>query len=125
MSLLPSVGMFELMLLAAIALVVVGPKDLPRLMRAVGKFTAQARNMAMEFRAGFDQMAKEAEMEELRGEINALKKANPVNEIRDAVDEAMAPLKKDRSFDELPEPRFIETEQAVANAAKKVDGDAV
>lgn len=87
MSLLPQIGFFELMLLAVLALVVVGPKDLPKLMRGIGRFVRQARSMADEFRAGFDEMARETEMAELREEIDALKKSNPVNEVKAAVED--------------------------------------
>lgn len=88
MSLLPQVGFFEIMVLAILALVVVGPKDLPRLMRGLGRMTAQVRKLADEFRGAFDQMAREAEVEELRQEIEALKSNNPVAEVRDAFKEA-------------------------------------
>ncbi|MGV6802477.1 MAG: Sec-independent protein translocase protein TatB [bacterium] len=94
MSLIPQIGMLELVVIAMLALIVVGPKDLPRLLKGVGKFLAQMRAMADEFRAGFDQMAREMEMEEMRNEIEALKKANPVNDIKTATEEAMAPLDK-------------------------------
>lgn len=87
MSLLPQIGFFELMLVAVLALVVVGPKDLPKLMRGIGKFVKQARAMADEFRAGFDEMARETEMAELRQEIESLKKNNPVNEVKKAVED--------------------------------------
>lgn len=93
MSLIPQIGLFEMLLLAALALVIVGPKDLPRLMKAVGGVVRQVRAMAGEFRAGLDQMAKEAELEDLQKEIEELKKLNPTEEVKEAVDEAMRPLK--------------------------------
>ena len=58
MSLLPQFGFFELVVVAIIALVVVGPRDLPKLMRMAGRMAGQARKMAGEFRAAFDQMAR-------------------------------------------------------------------
>ncbi len=99
MSLIPQLGFFEIMLLAVLALVVVGPKDLPRLMRSVGRFMAQARNLAREFMAGFDQMAREAELDELREEIDSLKKSNPLTEIRDEVNKAMEPIHDPATLD--------------------------
>ncbi|MEO0400424.1 MAG: Sec-independent protein translocase protein TatB [Pseudomonadota bacterium] len=80
MSLLPQFGFLELLLVAALALIVVGPKDLPRLMRSAGQALAQARRMAAEFTSAFDQMARETEMEEMRKEIEALKNENPIAE---------------------------------------------
>ena len=67
------VGGGELLVIAVIALIVVGPKDLPVLLHRVGKFTGRMRAMASEFRASFDEMARQAELDELRKEIEALK----------------------------------------------------
>jgi sec-independent protein translocase protein TatB len=92
MSLIPQIGLFEMVLLAALALVVVGPKDLPRLMKSIGRMFRQVRGLADEFRAGLDQMAKEADLEELQKEIDELKKLNPSDELKGAVDGAMRPL---------------------------------
>ncbi len=99
MSLIPQLGFFEIMLLAVLALVVVGPKELPKLMRSVGKFVAQARNLAQEFMASFDQMAREAELDELRQEIETLKNTNPVNEIKEEVTRTFEPLNDPATFD--------------------------
>lgn len=88
MSLVPQFGMAELLLLGVLALVVVGPKDLPKLMRAVGQITGKVRRMADEFRVSFEQMAKEAEIEEMRQEIEELKKSNPATAMKSAFDDA-------------------------------------
>ncbi len=71
----PEVGAAELVVIAAIALIVVGPKDLPVLMRKVGKFLAHMRGMAAEFRASFDEMARQSELDELRAEVEAMRQA--------------------------------------------------
>lgn len=55
----------ELMLVALVALVVIGPKDLPRLMRIVGNWVAKARGMARHFRSGMDEMMRQSEIEEM------------------------------------------------------------
>jgi sec-independent protein translocase protein TatB len=55
----------ELAMIAVVALVVIGPKDLPRVMRVVGKWTGKARAMAKHFRAGFDDMLRESELQEM------------------------------------------------------------
>ena len=55
----------EFLLVAVIALVVIGPKDLPRVMRAVGKWVGKARGVARQFRAGFDEMVRESELREM------------------------------------------------------------
>ena len=55
----------ELLLVALVALVVIGPKDLPRAMRFVGNWVGKARGMARHFRSGFDEMVRQAELEEM------------------------------------------------------------
>jgi sec-independent protein translocase protein TatB len=56
----------ELFIIALVALLVIGPKDLPRVMRLVGNWLAKGRAMSRHVRAGFDTMMREAEMEELQ-----------------------------------------------------------
>ena len=55
----------ELMVVAIVALLVIGPKDLPKAMRFVGKWVGKARAMSRHFRSGLDTMMREAEMEEM------------------------------------------------------------
>jgi sec-independent protein translocase protein TatB len=55
----------EFMLVAVLALLVIGPKDLPKVMRVVGKWVGKARAVAGQFRSGFDNMVREAELEEM------------------------------------------------------------
>jgi sec-independent protein translocase protein TatB len=64
----------EFLLAAVIALVVVGPKDLPILMRKLGQFIGRMRAMAAEFRASFDEMARQSELDELRKEVEAMRR---------------------------------------------------
>ena len=59
------IGYSELLVIAIIGLVVVGPKDLPRVMREVGRWIGKAQGMARHFRAGIDTMIREAELEEM------------------------------------------------------------
>src|ERR687892_1234868 len=55
----------ELLIIAVVALVVIGPKDLPRVMRTLGNFIGRARGMARHFRSGLDTMIREVELEEM------------------------------------------------------------
>ena len=59
------IGTSEFILFALVALIVIGPKDLPKAMRVVGRFVGKARGMASQFRSGFDAMVREAELEEM------------------------------------------------------------
>src|SRR5215217_5070986 len=70
---LPEIGATELLVIAAVALIVVGPKDLPILLRKLGQFVAKLRGMASEFRASFDEMARQSELDELRKEVEAMR----------------------------------------------------
>jgi sec-independent protein translocase protein TatB len=56
----------ELMLLAAVALVVIGPKDLPRAMRFVGHWVGRARGMARHFRMGIDEIIRQSELDDMQ-----------------------------------------------------------
>ncbi|HEX8578189.1 MAG TPA: Sec-independent protein translocase protein TatB [Allosphingosinicella sp.] len=59
------IGYSELLVIAVVALIVIGPKDLPRVMRTVGQWVGRARGMARHFRSGVDTMIREAELEEM------------------------------------------------------------
>src|SRR4029077_3343234 len=63
----------EFLFAAIVALIVVGPKDLPVLLRKFGQFMAKVRAMAAEFRASFDEMARQSELDELRKEVEAMR----------------------------------------------------
>lgn len=69
----PEGRIFDFAIIGVLALIVVGPKDLPVLMRKVGRFVAHMRAMAAEFRASFDEMARQSELDELRREVEALR----------------------------------------------------
>jgi sec-independent protein translocase protein TatB len=79
-------GAEEIALIAAVALIVVGPKDLPPLLRKVGQFTAKMRGLAAEFRSSFDELARQSELDELRKEVNALRNGQYVAPITSEID---------------------------------------
>jgi len=84
---LPDIGGTELLVIAAVALIVVGPKDLPALLRKLGQFVGKMRGMASEFRASFDEMARQSELDELRREVQAMRAGqftDPVSSVADA-----------------------------------------
>ncbi|MEQ9144902.1 MAG: Sec-independent protein translocase protein TatB [Parvibaculaceae bacterium] len=79
------IGWTELLLLGVLAILVVGPKDLPRMMRTIGQYTAKIRSAAREFQRSFDEMARESELEELRKQIAEAKANNPISQVKDAM----------------------------------------
>lgn len=80
---LPGIGFTELMVLAVAALIIVGPKDLPMMMRRLGQFVGKGRAMAREFQAAFDDIARQSELEDLRKEIEDLKRTNSLKQATD------------------------------------------
>ncbi|MDQ0999296.1 sec-independent protein translocase protein TatB [Phyllobacterium ifriqiyense] len=80
------VGWSEILVIAVVLIVVVGPKDLPKMLRAFGKATTKFRATAGEFRKQFDEALKEAELDDVRGIINDAKSLDPRNDIRKVFD---------------------------------------
>ncbi len=74
----PEGRIFELVIVFAVALIVVGPKDLPIMMRKLGRFIGHMRGMAAEFRASFDEMARQSELDELRKEVEAMRSGRTI-----------------------------------------------
>ena len=70
---LPSFGFGEMVVIVLLAIIVVGPKDLPKVMRTMGQFMARLRAMGQEFRDAFDEMDTDDEIKELRAEIAQMK----------------------------------------------------
>ena len=71
---LPSSGFMEMMVLALLAIIVVGPKELPKLMRTLGQYMARIRALGNEFKSAFDEMDVDDEVAAIRREIEELKK---------------------------------------------------
>ena len=82
---LPDFGWTELLMIAIVLVVVVGPKDLPKMLRTFGKTTSSLRRMAGDFRKQFDEALKEAELEDVRTLAKDMKSLDPRNEIKDAL----------------------------------------
>jgi sec-independent protein translocase protein TatB len=105
---LPGLGFSEIVVLGIIALLVVGPKDLPLMMRKLGQWLARLRGMAQEFRSGFDELARQAELDELKREVDALRRHSSfsglMNEITRPVD--LSPISEQRAVLPRPEQTF-------------------
>lgn len=84
------IGWSELLLVAVLAIIFVGPKDLPRVMRVAGQYVARMRAMAREFQQSFEDLARESELEELRKEVADLRNhaLQPVADIRRSAEAA-------------------------------------
>ncbi|MBV9825621.1 MAG: twin-arginine translocase subunit TatB [Alphaproteobacteria bacterium] len=80
------IGWPELMLIGAIALVVIGPKDLPRALRVAGFWVRKARTLSREFQGSIDQMIREAELDEVRQELKKATEFDLEKEFKKTVD---------------------------------------
>ncbi len=114
------IGWSELLLVAVLAIIFVGPKDLPRLMRTLGQYTAKMRAMAREFQNSFEDMARETELDELRKQVAELRHdvMRPLTDMQSAVE---APDKAAPQPDETGATPAIEAE---APAEPKTTGPA-
>jgi len=82
----------HILILLTVALVVVGPKDLPRLMNIAGRWAGKARNMANEFKRSFDDMARQSELDELRAEVEKLRAVDPVADLSRDIERTLNPV---------------------------------
>ncbi|MEM7662826.1 MAG: Sec-independent protein translocase protein TatB [Pseudomonadota bacterium] len=108
---LPQFGFTEFLLIAIIALIVVGPKDLPLMMRKLGQLVGRARSLAREFQSAFDDIARQAELDELRKEINDLK-----SQSQSAVQDAEEDM---RAFETDVNTKMMEMEKQAEGTAKE------
>ena len=86
----------ELLVIAIVALVVIGPKELPGLLRSWGKWMAQMRGMAAEFRGHVDEMVRQSELDDVKKQLESgssgldLQALDPTKQIKSAIQEGMA-----------------------------------
>ena len=86
----------ELLVIAIVALVVIGPKELPGLLRTWGRWMAQMRGMASEFRGHVDEMIRQTELDDVKKQLTGasdgldLKSLDPTQQIRQHVQEGLA-----------------------------------
>jgi sec-independent protein translocase protein TatB len=81
------IGFPEFLLISFVLLIVVGPKDLPKVLRSITSFIRKIKSMASQFHSGIDDLANEAEISDLRKEVNKIDKKSliedHVGEIKD------------------------------------------
>ena len=91
----PGIGGGEWFIIGLAALLIVGPERLPVMMRQLGKMVAKARGMANEFRASFDEMARQSELDELRKEVAALRTGQGMHPLGAEADAAFRDIATD------------------------------
>ncbi|KQV33085.1 MULTISPECIES: Sec-independent protein translocase protein TatB [unclassified Rhizobium] len=104
------VGWTELVVIAVVLIIVVGPKDLPPMLRTFGRMMTKMRGMANDFRQQFDEALKEADLDDVRQTLSDAQKLNPANTLREAMNplrqmgnEIKADLQKATTVDPKPE----------------------
>ncbi len=76
------IGWTEMLVIAVILIVVVGPKDLPKMLRTFGQMTKKVRGMAGDFQKQFNEALKEAELDDVKQSVDALRSLNPAAQIK-------------------------------------------
>jgi sec-independent protein translocase protein TatB len=79
-------GMSELLLIGIVALVFIGPKDLPKALRVAGFWVRKARTLSREFQSSVEQMIREAELDEMRQELKKATEIDLDKEFRNTID---------------------------------------
>lgn len=85
----------ELLVIAVVALLVIGPKELPKMLRSWGKWMSQMRGMASEFRGHVDEMVRQSELDDVKKQLEGtsgldLQSLDPTKQIKSAIQEGMA-----------------------------------
>ncbi len=80
------IGWPEMAVVAVIALIIIGPKDLPRILRYAGRWAGKARRMARDFQRHFDDMVRESELDEVKKSVDQASGFNPVKDIGNSID---------------------------------------
>ena len=112
------IGWWELLVVGMVALVVVGPKELPTLLRTIGRYIGMAKRQADEFRSQFDDALRESEFNDLRNEMNDIK-----SDVTTSMDEAQQSINKELSETDYdwdaeekikPAPEFADDEETTS-----------
>jgi sec-independent protein translocase protein TatB len=108
----PGIGGGEYLVIAIVALLVVGPERLPMLLNKLGKMVGKAQRMANEFRSSFDEMARQSELDDLRKEVEALRHGQGMHALGPDAEAAFKDIQDDmnRPFEmaALPTPALDE-----------------
>ena len=118
------IGWPELLLIGVVALVVIGPKDLPRALRTAGFWVRKARTLSREFQSSVDQMIREAELDEVRQELKKATEFDIEKELKQTIDptgslaESIKPPNLPDYFDEPGAPAPAEPTPALSAPAE-------
>ncbi|MEW9806286.1 Sec-independent protein translocase protein TatB [Mesorhizobium sp. ZMM04-5] len=118
------IGWTEMLVIAVILIVVVGPKDLPKMLRTFGRSTAKLRSMANDFQKQFNEALKEAELDDVKKSVDTLRSLNPTHEIKKQLNPFEKAAADVRAGLDTLKPKPPEPASATATAAEPLKGGA-
>jgi len=86
------IGWSELLIIAVVAIIIIGPKDLPRVLRNLGRTMGAVRRTAGEFKAQFEDAMRESEFDELQRELADVAAMHPAGAIKNAIETSLEPV---------------------------------
>ncbi len=120
------IGWTELLVIAVVAIIVVGPKDLPRMLRAFGQTVGKMRRMANEFQSTFNEALREAEKQadiaDMRKQVEAAANFDPLGDLKKSIE--LKPDKAPKAEATTPEPAAPTKAEPAAEKADQVEGNA-
>jgi sec-independent protein translocase protein TatB len=121
------IGAQEILVIAVVAIIVIGPKDLPLAMRTAGRWIGKIRRVSNHFRAGIDAMIREAEMEDMekqwREQNEKIMREHPGQEMTGENAAGTGPLTEETPKITLPEPEASAEAPAAPEGAKPQSAD--
>jgi sec-independent protein translocase protein TatB len=101
----------EFLLIAVVALIVIGPKELPAVLRTLGQWTRKVRGMAADFQNQFQEAMREAEMADLKKQVDDIKHFDPLKDVKSSIDDVKS------SFDTMGKDLQASLEQKPAETS--------
>ena len=117
------IGWTEMFVVIVVAVIVIGPKDLPRTLRTVGQWLGKVRAVGRDFQRGLDDMIRETELDEVKKQIDSAVKLDLKKEVENAIDptgtikDAMQPVEVPDIGGEPKKKKDTDTEAVKAPAA--------
>ena len=97
---LPGIGGVEYLVISALIIIFVGPKDLPAVLRGLGKWWGKIRNFSREFKSSINQIAAETGVDDIKSSVENASPKNFTDEMRDSINETIMKSEDKKSEDE-------------------------
>lgn len=127
---MPPIGWQEMLIVAAVALIVIGPKDLPKFARIVGGIVSRIKEMARDFQYTLQEIEHETEIAKIKQQVNEqmqdVKSYNPLKDAQDDIESAFGPIdnlepKSEKSAEKTETPDPVTPEPAPEPASEKAE----